>query len=184
VLYRGNSGENDAQAMHEKLSQLNTVIAVPTNQKVSKDTAVTEKKAENGTKDVAMKESKPDQTKPSTPSGNNDPSAAAAGANGAPAPFDPVKAIKEFRDKVAPATKERYPLIMPVIKMNLRYKPMEVVTKAPHYFKYVPSVYVDALNFDFADRDYEIIERDKVFVRDLNAKISAGNGMVPVSGSA
>ena len=73
---------------------------------------------------------------------------------------------------------------MPVIKMNLRYKPMEVVTKAPHYFKYVPSVYSDALNFDFADRDYEIIERDKVFVRDINAKITAGNGMIQVTGSA
>ena len=63
--------------------------------------------------------------------------------------------------KVASSGKEKYPRFEPMIKMNLRYKPMEEVTHATHYFKYVPDVFSDALNFDFADSDYEIVERDK-----------------------
>ena len=60
--------------------------------------------------------------------------------------------------------------------MNLRYRPMESITKAPHFIKHVPPVYSDALNFDFADRDYQLVQRDKQFVADINAKIAAGNG--------
>ena len=55
---------------------------------------------------------------------------------------------------------------------------MEHITKAPHFFKYVPPVYSDALNFDFDDKDYELVERDKQFLRDLNAKIVQGNGSI------
>ena len=71
---------------------------------------------------------------------------------------------------------------MPVIKLNLQYKPMDVITKADHYFKYVPSVYSDAPNFDFADKDYEIRERDKVFLRELNEKIAQGSGSIACAG--
>ena len=62
--------------------------------------------------------------------------------------------------------------------MNLRYKPMEEVSHASHYYKYVPEVFSDALNFDFADGDYELVERDKQFLRDLNLKIAQGNGTI------
>lgn len=68
---------------------------------------------------------------------------------------------------------------MPTIKMNLRYKPMDHITKAPHYYRYVPPVFSDSLNFDFYDEDYELIERDREFLKELNAKIV--NGMITVT---
>jgi len=64
-------------------------------------------------------------------------------------------------EKFGSSDKEKYPRIMPLIKTNLRYKPKEEVTKAPHFYKYVPSVYRDAHNFDFADTDYELVETDR-----------------------
>ena len=74
--------------------------------------------------------------------------------------------------------KEKYPRPTPVIKMNLKFKPMDHITKAPHYFKYVPAVYSDSLTFDYADKDYEIRERDKRFLSTLNEKIAQGNGFI------
>jgi len=88
------------------------------------------------------------------------------------------KQVKAAMAKVESMGKEKYPRPMPVIKMNLKYKPMDHITKAPHYFKYVPSVYRDSLTFDFADKDYEIRERDRKFLRDLNEKIGLGNGSI------
>ncbi len=67
---------------------------------------------------------------------------------------------------------------MPKIKMNLKYKPIEAITKAPHYIKYVPTVYMDALNFDFVDNDYEIDERDRKFLKDVNESIRQGGGKI------
>ena len=81
-------------------------------------------------------------------------------------------------DKYETTGKEKYPLPMPVINMKLKYKPMEHVTAVPHFFKYVPAVFSDTLTFDFADNDYELVERDKQFLRDLNAKIAQGNGTI------
>lgn len=63
--------------------------------------------------------------------------------------------------KVAVVSKERYPRPKPVVKLSLKYKPMEKITAAPHYLKYVPHVFRDSLNFDFNDKDYEIRERDR-----------------------
>ena len=100
-------------------------------------------------------------------------------SNGTAAPFDPVKAIKAAMEKVNISAKQKYPLSMPVIKMNLKYKPMEHITKAPNFYKYVPAVYSDALNFDYADTDYELVEKDRVFLRELNSKIV--NGTITVS---
>jgi len=68
--------------------------------------------------------------------------------------FNAAQAIKEAMKKVVTSGKESYPLTVPIIKMNLRFKPMEHVTNVHNYFKYVPSVYSDALNFDFGDKDY------------------------------
>ena len=93
-------------------------------------------------------------------------------------PFDAAKAIKEAMDKVVTSGKEKYPRFEPLIKMNLRYKPMEEITQAQHFYKYVPEVFSDALNFDYSDADYELVERDKQFLRDLNAKIAQGNGTI------
>ena len=55
-----------------------------------------------------------------------------------------------------PVVKEKYMRAMPNIKMNLRYKPMEHITKADHYIVHVPKCYSDALNFNWGDRDYQI----------------------------
>lgn len=74
--------------------------------------------------------------------------------------------------------KDKYPRAMPVVKLNLNFKPMEEITQAPHYFKYVPSVFSDALNFDFIDKDYEIREKDKKFLQGLNEKIAQGGGSI------
>lgn len=41
-----------------------------------------------------------------------------------PASFNPTKAIRDAMAKVVTSEKEKYPRSMPVIKMNLRYKPM------------------------------------------------------------
>lgn len=74
--------------------------------------------------------------------------------------------------KVESMGKDKYPRPTPVVKVNLKYKPIDVITKAAHYIKYVPNVFTDTMNFDFADEDYEIRERDKAFLRELNEKIS------------
>ena len=55
---------------------------------------------------------------------------------------------------------------------------MEHITNVPHFFKYVPAVFTDALTFDFDDEDYELVERDKQFLKDLNDKITQGNGTI------
>ena len=68
--------------------------------------------------------------------------------------FDPQAAIAEAMSKLKISPREQYIKPMPIVKMNLKYKPMEKVTKATHYIKYVPHVYSDALNYDFADNDY------------------------------
>lgn len=75
-------------------------------------------------------------------------------------------------------TKEKYPRNKPVIKMNLRYKPMPEVTQAPHFFKYVPKVFKDAINFDFTDKDYALNERDKQFLKDLNERLVQGGNQI------
>ena len=41
-----------------------------------------------------------------------------------PASFNPTKAIRDAMAKVVTSQKEKYPRSMPVIQMNLRYKPM------------------------------------------------------------
>ena len=93
--------------------------------------------------------------------------------------FDPAQAIKAAMDKVVMTGIEKYPRPMPVIKMNLRYKPMEHITKAPFYIKYTPKVYQDALNFNFSELDYALVENDKAFIRDLNSKIVNGTIVIP-----
>ena len=45
----------------------------------------------------------------------------------------------------------------------------------------MPEVYSDGLNFDLDETDYELVERDKVFLRDLNAQIAQGNGTISSS---
>ena len=60
-------------------------------------------------------------------------------------------------EKVVTTGKEKYPRLMPIIKMGLRYKPMKHITAVPHFFKYVPAVFSDSLTFDFGDRDYELV---------------------------
>lgn len=89
---------------------------------------------------------------------------------------DTAKLIEAAMAKIPLTGKEIYIRAIPQIQMNLRYRPMESITKAPHFIKHVPPVYSDALNFDFADRDYQLVQRDKQFVADINAKIAAGNG--------
>ena len=79
--------------------------------------------------------------------------------------------IKEAQAKVESMGKEKYPRAVPVIKQNLKYKPMEQVTKAPHFLKYVPTVFTDGPNFDYNHHDYELNEKDKKFLAELNGKI-------------
>ena len=74
--------------------------------------------------------------------------------------------------------REQYIKPMPIIKMNLKYKPVESVTRAAHYIKYVPHVYSDALNYDFADNDYELVERDRKFLKDVNEQIQKNGGKI------
>ena len=78
--------------------------------------------------------------------------------------------------KISP--KEQYIRAMPIIKVNLKFKPIESITKAPHYIKYVPTVYSDSLNFDFAENDYELVERDRKYLKELNEQISQGGGKI------
>lgn len=95
--------------------------------------------------------------------------------------FDAAKAIATAMAKMGTLAKEKCPRSMPVIKMQLRYKPMEHVTKAAHFFKYVPSVFSDSLNFDFDDCDYELVDRDRLFLKDLNARLAQANGVLPAA---
>ena len=119
-------------------------------------------------------------TKPNSPA--TDPSTAPAGVaaqgqsnSGVGPDFNAAKAIKEAMAQMPVKENERFPLNKPIIKMNLRYKPMEHITNVPNYFKYVAPVFTDALNFDFTDCDYSLVEKDKAFLRDLNAAIAAAN---------
>jgi len=69
----------------------------------------------------------------------------------------------------APLTPEQkqddLPPPMPVVKIKLAYKPMDELTKANHFVKYVPPVTDDHLMFDFAAEDYEITQRDREFLK-------------------
>jgi len=92
--------------------------------------------------------------------------------------------IREAKAKVESLGKERYPRVIPVIKLNLKYKPMEVVTKAPHFFKYVPTVFTDGPNFDYNHHDYELNSRDKQFLKEINDKLVAGGGSLVGTGQS
>ena len=52
--------------------------------------------------------------------------------------------------------------------MNLKYK---FLPPGPSYYKYVPKVHSDAINFDFAEKDYQHRENDRKHVDELNALI-------------
>lgn len=54
---------------------------------------------------------------------------------------------------------------MPTVKINLQYKPIDEISQAEHYFKYVPPVFEDRLMFDFASEDYELTQRDRDFLK-------------------
>ena len=78
-------------------------------------------------------------------------------------------------EKIKSKKPERYPFAMPKIKMNLKYK---FLPPGPNYYKYVPKVHSDAINFDFAEKDYQHRESDRKHVDELNALIEQGNGTV------
>ena len=78
-------------------------------------------------------------------------------------------------EKIKSKKPERYPFAEPKIKMNLRYK---FLPPGPSFYKYVPKVHSDAINFDFADKDYQHRESDRKHVDELNALIEQGNGTV------
>ena len=173
---------------------MNRKIAVPTAQedkakKASADSKVSEaegakdeqkKLSEKSTATTGKDGQQQTSTKPSSPA--TDPAGTANGAagqgqssSGVGSDFNAAKAIKEAMAKMPAKANEKYPMIKPIIKMKLRYKPMEHITNVPNYFKYVGSVYTDSLNFDFHDCDYSLVEKDKVFLKELNTAIAAAN---------
>lgn len=179
----------------QKLVDANTAIAVPTGQGAGEAAGGANTAGQDPVEEANTKKGKEEKKDPpektlgreSTGNSSNNPGSTPTDAmiastqrqtSSISAAFDSVKAIKEAMEKVESADKEKYPRSMPLIKMNRKYKPMEHITKVPHFFKYVPPVYSDALNYDFDDTDYELVERDKQFLRDLNAKIEKGNGTI------
>ena len=56
---------------------------------------------------------------------------------------------------------------MPVIKVNLQFAQLDEIAKANGFLKYVPPVYRDHPALDFADRDFELRVRDKIFLQEV-----------------
>lgn len=54
---------------------------------------------------------------------------------------------------------------MPVVKVNLQYRPIEEISNSQWYIKHVPNVYADHCAFNFADEDYEICVKDREFIK-------------------
>ena len=48
----------------------------------------------------------------------------------------------------------------PIVKMNLRYKPMEHITHVGNFYVEIPKCYNGALNFNWDECDYQIQFRD------------------------
>ena len=58
---------------------------------------------------------------------------------------------------------------MPIVKMNLKYKPMPQITQCGNYLYNIPKVYEDSLNFNWRDRDYLITSEDRHWLKSLNS---------------
>ena len=172
----------DADTVAEKIVSHTSAIACPTN--TNKTEKVGGKQLEEGAETEDKKKDNKAGSKPSVKEGTSStvPNSPAIDQNGAApqnAPFDPAKAIQQAMAKldIDAGTKPVFPKAMPVIKMNLKYKPMEHLTKVRHFLKHIPTVYSDAypaLHFDFADQDYEINQIDIDFLKDLNEKLKSG----------
>jgi hypothetical protein len=57
---------------------------------------------------------------------------------------------------------------IPQISVNLKFAQINEISHAPGYLKMVPSVYRDHPLFDFQDHDFELREKDKVFLREID----------------
>ena len=55
--------------------------------------------------------------------------------------------------------------------MNLKYKPMDQITKAKNYIVHIPKCFDDSLNFNWSDKDYLLKQQDSAALKEANDKI-------------
>ena len=65
----------------------------------------------------------------------------------------------------------KYMRPLPQIKMNLKYKPMDQITKAKNYIVHIPKCFDDSLNFNWSDKDYLLKQQDSAALKEANDKI-------------
>lgn len=64
---------------------------------------------------------------------------------------------------------------MPIIKLNLTFKPMLDITQVGHYIKHKPEVYDhNNLYFDWSTTLYELNSHDRRFLSQINTQIEQG----------
>lgn len=57
---------------------------------------------------------------------------------------------------------------MPSIVVNLNFPQMDEIAKAKQYLKYIPAVYHDHPAFDYSVPDFELRERDRAFLKEID----------------
>lgn len=85
------------------------------------------------------------------------------------APEQPAATNEKTQNSSTPLSPEQKPEDLPppipVVKVNLQYKPIDEICRSQWYLKHVPTVYTDHCAFNYADEDYEISIKDKEFLR-------------------
>ena len=77
--------------------------------------------------------------------------------------------------------KNKYPPPNPVVKLKLNYKPMPELTQADRFLYHIPRVFRDSLNFNWEDKDYQILWEDRKWLKETNNMIQ--NGQLTIPGS-
>jgi hypothetical protein len=60
---------------------------------------------------------------------------------------------------------------MPIVRVNLQYKPIDEISKSAWYVKHIPNVLVDHCTFNFQDEDYELSVKDREYLK-LESQLS------------
>ena len=165
-----------------------TYLAVPTNKTTQQETIREGGKSKAGDSAGGQKKEQPSGSDKSTTSPNSPNVEGKPAENGIAAKTttqqaqpEQTKTAPKEESKDADTSKSKYPRAMPLVKMNLRYKPMPHITQNENFLYNIPKVYEDALNFNWRERDYLITSDDRYFLKTLNSQIK--DGQIKIAGT-
>ena len=135
MLSRGKTEESDIQAIKQKLYQSSSYLAVPTNKTKQQESIREEGKKEAGDSAGGQKKEQPSNSDKATTTPNSPNVDVKPGENGiaaktaqATAQAEQTKAALAEESKDAANATSKFPRAMPLVKMNLKYKPMPHLT--------------------------------------------------------